>query len=284
MADPYLQNMIRPEVLFPAYLSGGNLVEAFYAAMPSLSWQTVVVGDPLCAPFRKRSLDRADLESAIDPETTLPQFFSKRRLARAGLQTPGAPEKALALSVRGEALLARGDRAGARQALEQATALAPQIAGAQLRLARMHEEAGEADAAIERYRRVLASQPRSVAALNNLAYRLALERKNLPEALTHATAAAKLAPQDANVLDTLAWIQHLTGDNAAAIRTMAGALRSGPVSAEIRLHAAVINAAGGARAVAQDNLNEALKLQPSLEGTAEVKQVRQQLEKLAAPK
>ena len=283
VAEPYLPSTIRPEVLFPAYLSGANLVEAFYAAMPHLSWQTIVIGDPLCAPFRKRSLDRADLESGVDPETTLPQFLSKRRLARAALQTPGAPEKALALGVRGEALLARGDRAGARPALEQATALAPQIAGAQLQLARMLEEAGEADAAIERYRRVLASQPRSVAALNNLAYRLALERKNLPEALTHATAAVKLAPRDANVLDTLAWVQHVMGNNAAAVRSIAAALVGGAGSAEIRLHAAIINAAAGAKAVAQDNLNQALKLQPALESRAEVKQLRQQLE-IAAPK
>ena len=117
VAEPYLQSTIRPEILFPTYLGGANLVEAFYAAMPHLSWQTVVIGDPLCAPFRKRSIDRADIEAGADTDTLLPSFFSKRRLARAAAQAPGASERAVVLSVRGEALMARGDVAGARRGL-----------------------------------------------------------------------------------------------------------------------------------------------------------------------
>src|SRR5205823_7547716 len=56
VAEPYLDASTRPNVLFPAYLAGANLAEAFYLAMPYLSWQTVVVGDPLCAPFRSTKL------------------------------------------------------------------------------------------------------------------------------------------------------------------------------------------------------------------------------------
>ncbi len=46
--EPYLDGCARPQVLFPAYVSGRNLAEAFYLSLPYLSWQTVVVGDPLC--------------------------------------------------------------------------------------------------------------------------------------------------------------------------------------------------------------------------------------------
>lgn len=49
--EPYLDACVRPQILFPAYLSGRNLAEAFYLALPYLSWQSVVIGDPLCAPF-----------------------------------------------------------------------------------------------------------------------------------------------------------------------------------------------------------------------------------------
>ena len=38
VAEPYLDATIRPDVLFPAYVSGFNLAEAYYLAMPSLSW------------------------------------------------------------------------------------------------------------------------------------------------------------------------------------------------------------------------------------------------------
>ncbi len=46
--EPYLDSCARPEILFPAYLAGYNLAEASYLSLPFLSWQTVVVGDPLC--------------------------------------------------------------------------------------------------------------------------------------------------------------------------------------------------------------------------------------------
>ncbi|MCC6366293.1 MAG: TIGR03790 family protein [Bryobacterales bacterium] len=46
--EPFLANSVRPDYLFPAYLQGRNLAESFYVAIPSLSWMTVVLGDPLC--------------------------------------------------------------------------------------------------------------------------------------------------------------------------------------------------------------------------------------------
>jgi len=38
-----------PDLLFAAYYSGRNLAESFYLAIRSLSWQNIVVGDPLCS-------------------------------------------------------------------------------------------------------------------------------------------------------------------------------------------------------------------------------------------
>lgn len=46
--EPYLSQTVRPDLLFPAYLSGRNLAESFYLALPSLSWQSLIIGDPLC--------------------------------------------------------------------------------------------------------------------------------------------------------------------------------------------------------------------------------------------
>lgn len=47
--EPYLTLTPRPDQLFPAWYSGRNLAESFYVAMPALSWQNIVVGDPLCS-------------------------------------------------------------------------------------------------------------------------------------------------------------------------------------------------------------------------------------------
>ncbi len=47
--EPFLQGCVRPDYLLPAYYRGHNLAESFYVAMPLLSWQGIVVGDPLCS-------------------------------------------------------------------------------------------------------------------------------------------------------------------------------------------------------------------------------------------
>lgn len=46
--EPYLSMLPRPHILIPAYLGGRNLAESFYLALPVLSWQIMILGDPLC--------------------------------------------------------------------------------------------------------------------------------------------------------------------------------------------------------------------------------------------
>ena len=47
--EPYLAFTPRPEILLPAYLGGRNLAESYWLAIPALSWQNIVIGDPLCS-------------------------------------------------------------------------------------------------------------------------------------------------------------------------------------------------------------------------------------------
>ena len=49
--EPYLDGTARPDILFPAYRAGYTLAESFYMSLRYLSWQSVVIGDPLVAPF-----------------------------------------------------------------------------------------------------------------------------------------------------------------------------------------------------------------------------------------
>jgi uncharacterized protein (TIGR03790 family) len=48
VAEPYLTFTPRPDFLLPAYFQGRHLAESYYLSIPALSWQNVVVGDPLC--------------------------------------------------------------------------------------------------------------------------------------------------------------------------------------------------------------------------------------------
>ena len=49
VAEPYLTMTPRPQFVLPAYYQGRNLAESFYLGIPALSWQNIVIGDPLCS-------------------------------------------------------------------------------------------------------------------------------------------------------------------------------------------------------------------------------------------
>ena len=273
--EPFLDASIRPDILFPAYVSGFNLAESFYLAMPYLSWQTVVVGDPLCAPFPRRALQPAEIDKGIDPATELPALFAARRLAVLTRDT--TPEAAKAV-LRSEARFAKDDRAGALKALEEATALDPRNVSAHLLLANEYETQQAYDKAIERYRMVLAVGQNNIVALNNLAYALAVRKGDAAEALGFAQRAMGLSGgRSPEVADTLAWVQHLLGRDQEAADILARIVKAHPERAPFRLHAAAVFAALGRTAEAAAELREAVRLDPELEKSDEAKALRAKL-------
>ncbi len=284
VAEPYMQSTFRPDILFPAYVAGFNLVEAFYLALPHLSWQGVVIGDPLCQPFARATLATADIEGESDPSTELPGFFSKRRLANARAAAKDLPDKALTLVVLAESRQARGDIDGARKALEEATAVAPQFLGAQFQLATLYERQENRPAAIARYRTILEVQPKHVAALNNLAYALAVHQGQPAEGLPFAKRAVALRPGDPTILDTLGWIEYLLGNHRAAATVLSDAARLEPDNGEIFLHAAIALQAVGLLKESQTHLDKALRLDSALRGRDDVRQLREQLKRGEKPR
>ena len=277
VSEPYLESAVRPDVLFPAYLSGFNLIESFYLATPHLSWQTIVVGDPLCSPFSRRQLSRADIDAGLDPELDLPLYFAKRRVEVTTAAMPGTSERAVRLHVRAETLIGRGDRANARRALEQAVELAPSAAASRMLLADLLNVANEPALASEQYRKVVALQPNNAVALNNLAYDIAVREKKPAEALPMAQRALTLNPREPTILDTVGWIQYLMGNTAEAAKILVQAARGAPGNPEIRLHNAFALAAQGARAAAEAELAETLKLDARLEKRPDVAELKTRL-------
>lgn len=70
--EPYLQQTHRPDLLLQALLRGATLAEAAYYALPSLSWQGVVIGDPLYRPFAQpANTDPAGERAELDDYATL---------------------------------------------------------------------------------------------------------------------------------------------------------------------------------------------------------------------
>jgi uncharacterized protein (TIGR03790 family) len=311
VAEPYLDGTTRPHILFPAYMAGANLAEAFYQATPFLSWQTVVIGDPLCAPFRSTPLTAEDASPSIDPETDLPMYFAARRLSiLAGF---GVRVETAKLLLKAHARLMASDLKGAREALEAVTEIEPTLNAAHFVLGGLYERNGEFDRAVERYRTILKTRQDDVRAMNNLAYILAIEKRQFQEALALADRAYKLASNRsvildlgyslvtrrgtpasalpfaefafnvnlvfAQIADTLGWIHHLLGNEAEAERYLGDAVRDAPGSAEIQLHVALFEASRDRVAEASAALARALALDARIADRSEVKNLKAKLEK-----
>ena len=276
VAEPYLNATIRPDVLFPAYVSGLNLAEAFYAAMPFLSWQTVVIGDPLCAPFRQKPIDPSQIETAVDPISELPGFFTQHKVAspvRGDIKID-----AWKLLLRAEFMSMRGEGQRTREPLERATQIDDRLLPGHMTLAALAQARSDWDEAVVRFRRVLVHAPNNVAALNDLAYVLA-DRKRAPkEALPLATKAYQLSKGQPMIADTLAWTHHLLGQDSEAAPLIRQAAKQMTGHPDIQWHAAVIFAAVGDTAAATSALNTAVKLNPKLADQAEVRALRTKLD------
>jgi uncharacterized protein (TIGR03790 family) len=275
VAEPYLDSSVRPEILFPAYFAGVNLAEAFYLALPAISWQSVVIGDPLCAPFAKTSLSAAELNPPLDKDTEFPTFFSARRLAVADLKTDPAAAK---LVLRAEARLAQQNRTGAREALEQALAVDHTLTAAWRAVGQIYEADGEHEKAIDAYRKVLEREPKDATSLNNLAYSLAVRQGKLTEALPLAERAFLLA-RSAVVADTVAWIKYLMKDYEGAVKLMEPAAKALPRNAEVQLHAAAVFAASGRLHDAAAALKAAESADPKIRERAEFVEVQKKIGK-----
>ncbi len=272
--EPYLDATARPDILFPAYVSGRNLAESFYASLPYLSWQSVVIGDPLCAPFQSDRRAAGEIGAQFDDETELPALFAKQRLAT--LPAGVKPTAAVAY-VRATSRADAGDSRGARESLETAVIADGHFTIARLELAQMQEREGQVDRAVANYRAIVDFEPNQAVALNNLAMALATRQHKPEEALPFAERAVAIMKTDPAYVDTLAWTQHLMGADKLAAVTIRAARALGGSDPEILLHSAVILAAAGDLANAAAELKTSLAAYPGLAERAEIKTLQEQL-------
>jgi uncharacterized protein (TIGR03790 family) len=114
--EPYLESTARPQIFLPACRAGFTLAESFYMSLPGLSWQPVVVGDPLVAPFAPTATT-----ARAQPSGVL-LFLQRRAVSLEGLitQAPSREvQRALALAYTEQA-----EELRRLQRLDQALALA----------------------------------------------------------------------------------------------------------------------------------------------------------------
>jgi len=122
-------------------------------------------------------------------------------------------------------------------------------------------------AAEAQYQLVLKSQPYNVAALNNMAW--LLQQTDPKESLPYAERAAKIAPDSASVLDTLAWTKWLLNDKSGALPLLERAHASDSKNGEITYHLVLALDGNGRHADAKKLLTELLASKRDFEAKKE---------------
>ncbi|HMD61680.1 MAG TPA: TIGR03790 family protein [Opitutaceae bacterium] len=82
--EPYLEFTHRPDMLLDALARGENLVDAAYFALPVLSWQSIVIGDPLYRPFAVSVSAQMKNLSALPPQLAGYAVIRRMNLLDAG--------------------------------------------------------------------------------------------------------------------------------------------------------------------------------------------------------
>lgn len=126
---------------------------------------------------------------------------------------------------------------------------------------------GDLRSAAALYQTVIAAEPNNVIALNNLAW--AGGQLGDPKAIGYAERAARLAPNNAAVLDTLGMLLAARGDTDKALGHLQRARSLAPNRADIRLNYAKVLAKAGRRDNAKTELEALLAVKEDFPGKEE---------------
>ena len=259
--EPYLQACARPQILFPAYVSGLNLAESFYSSIPDLSWKAVVIGDPLVQPFPRPPLPEQETNPPLDSATRLPAYFSRQLV---GLQSRfmGEREGVIELLLASERHREEGDLPGALRAAEQALAANPESLAAMNSVASLTSDKNRS---MDLYRKVVERSPANVGALNNLAYALATSGR-AGEALPLAARAMDITQGATDyVQDTYGWVLYLLGNHRGALAHLEKAAATMPANATVAYHIGMCLRKLGRVEEGRAHLERALTLNPDPE-------------------
>ncbi len=171
---------------------------------------------------------------------------------------------------------ATGDQMAALELQEQWTVEHPDDLVAPLALAGAYLQQDQVQRAIAQFQRVLEKEEQNVVALNELAWHL--RDKEPAKALEYAERAAELAPESAEVMDTLAMVLLKNGDIVRAKRNIERALAKKPKKPVFHYHGAMIDAAAGDKASAIEALESLLSEGSDFSEKAEAQQLLAELQ------
>ena len=159
----------------------------------------------------------------------------------------------------------------ARAPLTDWLAAHPDDVAVRLALGQANQDAGDLDAAVAEYERVLVATSGSAVALNNLAW--LYSQRGDGRALAMAERAHAAAPDSGEVTDTLGWLLVQQQDLDRALPLLRTAAEQSPDVAEIRYHLAVALARSGETQEARALLHGLLESQAQFDSKAQAREL-----------
>jgi len=129
-------------------------------------------------------------------------------------------------------------------------------------LATLEESRGNANGAMDSYKKALAIQPDNPVAQNNLAFLMLQSGQDVDVALSLAESARRSMPHSPNTADTLAWAYYHKGVYGSARALLEDAEKTNPNDASIQYHLGMVYSKMGNKADAVDHLKKAVSLAP----------------------
>ena len=222
-------------------------------------------------------------------------YEAARKVIQTGLEKlDDRKERAALMHKMAEVFELQGDWASAANQARQIVKEFPDAALSWVRLGECLVHLKEYDEALASTRKAVEIDPSQFTAWNNMAWILAVQKRDLGQARLYAQNALRLSPDHPMLLDTAAWVEYQLGDADRAIELLERSVKTFeaanvPVSAVVRYHLGMAYklrldkaAADADRKRARDeavkNLKAYLQGEPSGEHAAEAQKLLKDLE------
>jgi tetratricopeptide (TPR) repeat protein len=163
----------------------------------------------------------------------------------------------------GNAYRVKGDTANALATLQKGVGLAPKDPTPLVAEAEVLTSMNRQQEALEKYRAALRLTPDNATLLNNVAYLMADTGGSLEEALKYVRRALQLDSKQPRYSDTLGWIYYKQNLNDTALQVFRGLTETNPDNATFHYHFAMVLLKKGDKATAKTELQNALAKKPS---------------------
>lgn len=165
----------------------------------------------------------------------------------------------------------------ALRTLRQGQALQPNNPQVNLQLALTLDAAGLQRESLPIYESIVKNQPDNAVALNNLAYMMAEEGRDLDLALTYAQRARQQMPGNLDIADTLGWVYLRKQLSDSAVNLYRELVPKAPKNPLYHFHLGMALYQKGDKVGAKKSLQTALSLNPAPNDSAKIKELLSKL-------